>query len=43
LSAQLHKLPASQPACAGDINLDRVVNFLDVPEWGSFEELSSGN
>jgi hypothetical protein len=43
LSAQLDKLLASQPACAGDINLDRVVNFLDVAEWGSFEELSSGN
>ena len=42
LSAQLNQLLASQPACPGDINLDRVVNYLDIAEWGTFEALSDG-
>ena len=43
LSARLKTLLASQPACPGDINLDRVVNQLDIGQWDTFEKQSLGN
>jgi hypothetical protein len=43
LTVQLTKLLASQPACPGDINLDGIVNYLDVADWGMFQGLSLGN
>lgn len=43
LSAQLKTLLASQPACPGDINLDGVVDYMDIAEWGMFQELSLGD
>src|SRR5258708_27953114 len=41
LSAQLTTLLASQPPCPGDINLDGVVNYLDVADWGMFQAPAS--
>jgi hypothetical protein len=43
LTVQLKTLLASQPACAADINLDGVVNYLDIAQWAMFQELSLGN
>jgi len=31
----------SQPPCPGDINLDGVVNYLDVANWGMFQPPAS--
>ena len=42
LTVQLATLLASQPACAADINLDGIVNYLDIAEWSLFQELSQG-
>jgi hypothetical protein len=43
LRAQLKTLLASQPACPADINLDGVVDYMDIAEWGMFQELSLGD
>ena len=43
LTAQFKTLLTSQPACPGDINLDGVVDYLDIAEWETFQELSLGN
>ncbi len=40
LNQELSSLLASQPICPGDINLDGVVNYLDIGEWGNFEAIS---
>ena len=40
LSQELNALLASQPACPGDINLDGVVNYLDIAEWGKYQALT---
>jgi hypothetical protein len=40
LYAKFNALLASQPACPGDVNLDRVVNQLDVDQWTMFSALS---
>jgi hypothetical protein len=40
LSAALDALLASQPLCPGDINLDGVVNYLDIAQWGQYEALT---
>lgn len=43
LTAQFKTLLTSQPACPGDINLDGVVDYLDIAEWGMLQGLSLGN
>ena len=43
LNAEFTSLLASQPVCAGDINLDGVVNYLDIAEWGNLQALSTGS
>jgi Sulfatase len=40
LSKELASLLASQPICPGDINLDGVVNYLDIAEWGKYQALT---
>ena len=40
LNAALASLLASQPICPGDINLDGVVNYLDIAEWGNFQAIT---
>ena len=41
MNAALSSLLASQPICPGDINLDGVVNYLDIGEWGSLMAITT--
>jgi hypothetical protein len=43
LNQELDALLASQPICPGDINLDGVVNYLDIAEWGSLQAISTAS
>lgn len=42
LLAELDSIVATEPACAGDGNLDRVVNQKDLDDWAVFAQLNGG-